>query len=103
MSNITISAGMPFLFWKLIEESKTEGAEQLDFGRTDLDNEGLIRFKDQFGTARTQITYLQYPQTTKEQVHFLRAFPVAGQLFSLCRESSAGGLANVVPAHGLNQ
>ena len=28
-------AGMPFLFWKLIEESKDAGAEQIDFGRTD--------------------------------------------------------------------
>jgi hypothetical protein len=38
--------GMPFLFWKLIEESKAAGAEQFDFGRTDLDNQGLDYFQE---------------------------------------------------------
>ena len=86
-------AGMPFLFWKLIEESKTEGAEQLDFGRTDLDNEGLIRFKDQFGTVRTQITYLRYPQATKEASDIPSRFSCARPaILRSCRESSAGGL-----------
>ena len=75
---------MPFLFWKLIEESKTEGAEQLDFSPTDLDNEGLIGFKDQFGTARTQITYLRYSQATKEASEIPSRIPCAGQ-----RSSSA--------------
>ena len=57
-------AGMPLLFWKLIEESKTEGAESLDFGRTDLGHDSLRRFKDQFGTVSQQITYLRYPAAT---------------------------------------
>lgn len=54
-------AGIPWLFWKVIEESKAEGAEVLDFGRTDLDHDSLRRFKDQFGTVSQQITYLRYP------------------------------------------
>ena len=57
--------GMPFLFWRLIEESKASGAEEIDFGRSDLDNEGLITFKDRFGTKRKLLTYLRYPQTEK--------------------------------------
>jgi hypothetical protein len=56
-------AGMPFLFWKLIEESKAAGAEEIDFGRSDLDNEGLITFKDRFGTTRRSLIYLRYPKT----------------------------------------
>jgi CelD/BcsL family acetyltransferase involved in cellulose biosynthesis len=59
-------AAVPFLFWKLIEESKAAGAEQIDFGRTDLDNHGLATFKDRFGTTRRQITYLRYPKSEKE-------------------------------------
>jgi CelD/BcsL family acetyltransferase involved in cellulose biosynthesis len=58
-------AGMPFLFWKLIEESKAEGAEEIDFGRTDLDNEGLLRFKDSLGTIRRKLNYFRYPQSTE--------------------------------------
>jgi CelD/BcsL family acetyltransferase involved in cellulose biosynthesis len=52
--------GMPFLFWKLIEESKAAGAEVIDFGRSDLDNQGLITFKDRFGARKTQMTYLRF-------------------------------------------
>ena len=52
---------MPFLFWKLIEESKASGAEAIDFGRSDLDSKGLIAFKDRFGTSRKLATYYRYP------------------------------------------
>lgn len=60
------AGAMPFLFWKLVEEAKATGAEKIDFGRTDLDNEGLIRFKDRLGTSRKMITYYRY-SCEKEQ------------------------------------
>lgn len=56
-------AGMSFLFWKLIEESKATGAEEIDFGRSDLDHESLITFKDRFGTVKKLLTYFRYPHT----------------------------------------
>jgi lipid II:glycine glycyltransferase (peptidoglycan interpeptide bridge formation enzyme) len=52
---------MPFLFWKLIEESKSSRAEKIDFGRSDLDDNGLIAFKDKFGTTKRRLTYYRYP------------------------------------------
>jgi len=52
--------GMPFLFWRLVEESKAQGADKIDFGRTDLNNEGLIIFKDRFGTSKKLITYYRH-------------------------------------------
>ena len=61
--------GIPFLFWKLIEESKAEGAELLDLGRTDLGHDSLVRFKDQFGSTRRQITYLRYPKGSAKQAN----------------------------------
>ncbi len=54
------SGAMPFLFWKLVEEAKATGVAKIDLGRTDLDNEGLIRFKDRLGTARKLMTYYRY-------------------------------------------
>jgi CelD/BcsL family acetyltransferase involved in cellulose biosynthesis len=57
--------GMPFLFWKMIEESRSEGAEQIDFGRTDVDNHGLTEFKDRLGAARRRLVYFRYPSTSK--------------------------------------
>ena len=58
--------GMPFLFWKLIEEGKATGAESIDFGRSEMENEGLVAFKDKFGTSKRTLTYYRYPQTTKQ-------------------------------------
>jgi len=51
---------MPFLFWNLIERSKAEGAAEIDFGRSDWDQEGLIRFKDHFGARRETLRYFRY-------------------------------------------
>jgi hypothetical protein len=49
--------GMPFLFWKAIQEAKKRGMQVFDFGRSDSTNEGLIRFKDQWGTTRSTLAY----------------------------------------------
>jgi CelD/BcsL family acetyltransferase involved in cellulose biosynthesis len=59
--------GMPFLFWRLIEESKASGAQRIDFGRSDLDHEGLIVFKDRLGTKRRLLTYYRYTNAAERQ------------------------------------
>jgi lipid II:glycine glycyltransferase (peptidoglycan interpeptide bridge formation enzyme) len=60
--------GMPFLFWRLIEESKAAGAQDIDFGRSDTDSPGLVTFKDRFGTKRRRLTYQRFSnsQETKK-------------------------------------
>ena len=84
-------AGMPFLLWRLIEESKAEGAQQIDLGRTDLDNLGLIRFKDRLGSTRGKITYLRYPGSQKlSRTPSLQAAPAAGLLAHLPPAVSSG-------------
>jgi len=57
--------GMPYLFWKMIEESKAEGMETIDFGRSDKDQGGLIDFKERFGAARRNLTYYRYSRGKK--------------------------------------
>jgi lipid II:glycine glycyltransferase (peptidoglycan interpeptide bridge formation enzyme) len=76
-------AGMPFLFWNLIQESKAAGAEQIDFGRTDLDNVGLTSFKDRFGTTRRRLTYFRYPAAKSERTMNQRLSPVRPLLSAL--------------------
>ena len=49
--------GTPLLFWKIIQEAKHEGVSYLDLGRSDVDNEGLVRFKDRLGAQRKELTY----------------------------------------------
>ena len=53
--------GMPLLFWKAITEARQSGVVELDFGRSDHDNPGLIRFKDRWGTQRAELTYWRAP------------------------------------------
>lgn len=52
--------GMPFLFWKIIREAKDEGMRRLDLGRSDLDNFGLVKFKDRLGATKEILTYRRY-------------------------------------------
>ena len=74
--------GMPFLFWRLIEESKALGAEKIDFGRSDLDNEGLIRFKDRFGTAKKLLTYYRCPHFASEETEIKKDLRSIVRFFS---------------------
>jgi Acetyltransferase (GNAT) domain len=53
--------GMQFLFWHLIRHSKEHGLVELDFGRSECTNTGLVTFKDRWGTKRQLLTYLRYP------------------------------------------
>ena len=48
--------GMPFLFWKVIQEAKSETMRRLDLGRSELTNPGLIAFKDRLGARRVSLT-----------------------------------------------
>jgi lipid II:glycine glycyltransferase (peptidoglycan interpeptide bridge formation enzyme) len=58
---------MPFLFWQLIQESKASGAERIDLGRSDLDNAGLITFKDRFGATKRSLDYYRYPESPSHE------------------------------------
>ena len=49
--------GTPFLFWKTIQEAKAQGMSHLDLGRSDLDNAGLVKFKERLGASRMDLQY----------------------------------------------
>lgn len=72
----------PFLFWNAIQESKSTGAVELDFGRSDLDNAGLIRFKDQWGTKRSVLRYFRYPSTAPASSRQRYTMRAARHIFS---------------------
>ena len=52
---------MPFLFWQAIQGAKLAGLERLDLGRSDLDQPGLIAFKDHLGAGSSRVAYYRYP------------------------------------------
>jgi CelD/BcsL family acetyltransferase involved in cellulose biosynthesis len=92
-------AGMPFLLWKLIEESKAEGAKQIDFGRTDSENRGLIEFKDRLGATRTMITYIRYPKTLRTKPINASGLSSVGRLFALLPGVVSSSLGRMLYRH----
>ena len=60
-TRLNAMGGMPFLFWKTIEDAKRQGSRTLDLGRSDAGNAGLIRFKEHLGAARSTLTYWRAP------------------------------------------
>lgn len=57
---------MPFLLWHAIEDAKSCGCTKFDFGRSEIENPGLIRFKDHFGAQQTDFTHKVFPSTAWE-------------------------------------
>jgi CelD/BcsL family acetyltransferase involved in cellulose biosynthesis len=53
--------GTPMLFWQTIQEAKANGQNELDMGRSDLDDPGLSVFKEHWGSVATPLTYWRYP------------------------------------------
>ena len=53
--------GMALLFWRTIQDAKDKGHEELDLGRSDRDNLGLIAFKEHWGATGTGLSYWTYP------------------------------------------
>jgi|HubBroStandDraft_1064217.scaffolds.fasta_scaffold01125_10 hypothetical protein len=53
--------GMALLFWKTIQDAKDNGLEELDMGRSNADNAGLIAFKEHWGAIGTMLSYWRYP------------------------------------------
>jgi hypothetical protein len=53
--------GTASLFWNAIRQAKANGIEELDMGRSDMDNTGLITFKEHWGAERSAVNYWRYP------------------------------------------
>jgi CelD/BcsL family acetyltransferase involved in cellulose biosynthesis len=58
---------MQFLFWKAIQDAKESGLQVFDFGRSEIANNGLVAFKDHWGTTRTKLVYLKYSHLNSSQ------------------------------------
>jgi lipid II:glycine glycyltransferase (peptidoglycan interpeptide bridge formation enzyme) len=52
---------MPFLFWRVIQDASQRGCGELDLGRSDVDQQGLIAFKGRLGAQQSTVDYYRYP------------------------------------------
>jgi len=52
--------GMQLLLWKAIQDAKLSKASEFDLGRSDLEDRGLVAFKNRWGAIRGGLTYWRY-------------------------------------------
>lgn len=60
--------GIHLLLWRAINAEKERGATVLDMGRSDMDQAGLLTFKERWGSTRTVLTYYRYPPAHQGRV-----------------------------------
>ena len=60
-SNFTNLGGTVLLFWNAIQQAKAIRLDELDMGRSDIANTGLITFKEHWGAERIAVNYWRYP------------------------------------------
>ena len=73
--------GMAWLVWQTIREAKDAGAEELDLGRSDCDNAGLIAFKERWAASRSTLTNWRCPASTPTLIEGWR-IQFAKQIFA---------------------
>ena len=66
------------LIWEGIQRGKARGFNSLDFGLSDIDQEGLVRYKRKFGTEEKIISFLRHapegvPTLAEKQIRNLLA------------------------------
>jgi len=57
---------MPYLFWHAIQDAIARGHQELDLGRSECDNHGLVTFKERLGAKRSPLVYLRSPAVAAE-------------------------------------
>ncbi|MGQ9778047.1 MAG: GNAT family N-acetyltransferase [Thermodesulfobacteriota bacterium] len=50
-----------FLFWEAIKMARNRGFKIFDFGRTSVENQGLMTFKGRWGTKLSDLPFFYYP------------------------------------------
>ncbi len=92
--------GMPFLFWKTIEEAREQGMQHLDLGRSDTHNEGLATFKDRLGAVRGQLTYFRcWSHRPMPDTRPVWVTQFANQLFSHLPDAALAASGKILYRH----
>ena len=91
--------GTPFLFWRAMLEAKAEGREELDLGRSDLDNEGLITFKERLGGVRSELAYQRLSRKAVQPSHQDWKAQLAKRMFAYASDPVRIQVGNLLYRH----
>jgi hypothetical protein len=90
--------GTPLLFWNAIQQAKANGLEELDMGRSDIANTGLMTFKEHWGAKRSAVNYWRYPLKSASS-NPERLIRYAKKLISVAPDQALVMLSNLLYRH----
>jgi Acetyltransferase (GNAT) domain len=91
--------GMQLVLWRAIEEAIAEALSEFDMGRSDLDQPGLITFKDRWGAARSRLTYWEWTAKGVSAGQSTWRLHVARKVFALTPTSCLSAAGNLFYKH----
>ena len=90
--------GTALLFWNAVREAKANGIDEFDMGRSDVDNLGLVKFKEHWGAERSTVNYWRYPiQAAASKPRSLIRY--ANRLIAIAPDTSLAMLGNLLYRH----
>jgi hypothetical protein len=90
---------MQLLLWQAIRDAKNRGCEEFDLGRSDVNNQGLILFKDRWGASRSPLVYLRNPPSGAEAPREGRLTHVAKGICSAAPDRILATAGNLLYKH----
>jgi len=97
--NFSNLGAMQQLLWRTIQDAKRDGLEELDMGRSDLSNHGLIDFKRRWGATRSELVYVRSSQRVFGWPTGTKWIPIASQVLSLVPPRLVATLARTFYRH----
>jgi len=91
--------GMPLLFWRAIQKGKKNGLREFDLGRTDVDDAGLLAFKDRWGGRRSILAYWRYPAPHPGKAQSAWVMRVARQMITYMPNSLLSATGKLIYRH----
>src|SRR5712664_44254 len=76
--------GMQFLLWNMILDGKQKGFEEIDLGRSQSSNMGLVTFKDRWGSRRERMVYVRYPPRQTNSNNQSRIMKLGKRIIAHC-------------------
>jgi lipid II:glycine glycyltransferase (peptidoglycan interpeptide bridge formation enzyme) len=90
--------GVSLLLWNTIQQAKAAGYEMLDMGRSDIGNEGLASFKENWGGIRSDLRYWRYPNRPQSRQSLLKQ-RIVGQIVKVAPDRVLAAAGNLLYRH----
>ncbi len=67
--------GTQLLFWKSIQEAKRDGLQVFDLGRSNMENSGLVTFKNRWGARESTLCYSRFTLSAESRANYRAGGP----------------------------